>query len=66
MIQSEVLKDNRENLYIFLIIIFPDLNPIESDLSLRRLIETKQQFDQCRFSCTIHPDKRHRLPYFEF
>ena len=65
--QLEILKHHRKNGYIFVIVVFFDIDAVEQDFPLCRIIQTAQQFDKGGLSAAIHADDRkprsHAKPY---
>ena len=54
--QAEVLKHNGEQRLILRIVIFSDINAVEQDLALRRVIEPAQQLDERRLTAAVAAD----------
>ena len=63
--QAEVLKHNGEQRLILRIVIFSDINAVEQDLALRRVIEPAQQLDERRLTAAVGSQQANDLPLGE-
>ncbi len=61
MISTEVLEDHREELPVLRGIELPQVDPIQGDTPLRRVVQAAEQLHQGRLSGAVHPDQRHHL-----
>ena len=57
--EREILKDHREDGQVLFVFVLSNVDPVEEDLPLRRIVQTAEQLDKGCFAGAVLSDHRH-------